>query len=82
MDRPSGTLAVVSLNELPPPSGVVMSPTPSAEEAVAIIAAAEALWPKPVMLVAADTVEESRAWRFSGRWWSTPLPARRARPYR
>jgi hypothetical protein len=40
------------------------------------------LWPKPVMLVATDAPSESRAWRFSGRWWSTPLPARRARPYR
>ena len=72
----------MSLNELPPPSGVLMSPTPSAEEAVAIIAAAEALWPKPLMLAATEQATESRAWRFSGRWWSTPLPARRARPYR
>ena len=33
------------------------------------------LWPKPVVLA----VEEQRtvtAWRFSGRWWSLPLPVR------
>jgi hypothetical protein len=59
-----------------------MSPAPSDEEAVAIMAAAEALWPKPVMLVAAEHTPRSRAWRFSGRWWSTPVPARRDRPFR
>jgi hypothetical protein len=58
-----------------------MSPAPSDEEAVAIMAAAEALWPKPVVLVAAEH-PPSRAWRFSGRWWSTPVPARRDRPFR
>ena len=48
------------------------------------MAATEALWPKPVVLVAAGDEEGSRtaAWRFSGRWWSLPLPMRRNRPYR
>ena len=46
------------------------------------MAATEALWPKPVVLVDAGPTRESRAWRFSGRWWSKPLPARRNRPYR
>lgn len=59
-----------------------MSPAPTDEEAAAIMAATEALWPKPVVLVDAGTPRESRAWRFSGRWWSKPLPARRNRPYR
>lgn len=72
----------VSLNELPPPSGVAMSPAPSDEEAAAIMAAMEALWPKPMILVADPTPPRSRSWRFSGRWWSTPVPARRDRPYR
>jgi len=72
----------VSLNELPPPSGMLMSPAPTDEEAAAILAASEALWPKPVVLVATTPHRESRAWRFSGRWWSKPLPARRNRPFR
>jgi len=71
----------VSLNELPPPSGVVMSPAPTDEEAVAIMAATEALWPRPVIVVA-DEKPVSRSWRFSGRWWSKPVPARRDRPFR
>lgn len=77
----SDTLTAVSLNELPPPSGVVMSPAPTDEEAVAIMAATEALWPRPVVLVAEET-SPSRAWRFSGRWWSKPVPLRRDRPFR
>ena len=51
-------------------------------EAAAIVAAMEALWPKPVVALADDAADSSRAWRFSGRWWSTPMPVRRARPYR
>ncbi|WP_148288646.1 hypothetical protein [Ilumatobacter nonamiensis] len=72
----------MSLNDLPPPSGVVMSPAPTDEEAVAIMAATEALWPRPVMMVADDEAPRTRAWRFSGRWWSKPVPFRRDRPFR
>lgn len=59
---------------------VMMEPTPSDEEVVAIMAAVEALWPRPVTLV-----EEQRSrddvWRFSGRWWARPVAARRDRPF-
>ena len=78
----SDTVADVSLNELPPPSGMLLSPAPTEEEAVAIMAATEALWPKPMVLVTDDHATPSRAWRFSGRWWSRPVPARRVRPFR
>jgi hypothetical protein len=63
-------------------SGLIdVSPIPSDDEVVAIMAGVEALWPKPV--VALDpTPPRSTAWRFSGRWWSRPVPARRDRPYR
>ena len=71
----------MTLNELPPPSGVTMSPTPTDEEAAAIMAATEALWPRPVVLAIPDK-PRSRSWRFSGRWWSTPVTTRRERPYR
>lgn len=46
-----------------------ISGAPTDEEAVAIMAAVEALWPKPV--IAADpTPERQPVWRFSGRWWT------------
>ena len=58
-----------------------VSPTPTDEEVVAIMAGVEALWPKPALVV--DTAPpRSTAWRFSGRWWSRPVPARRDRPFR
>jgi hypothetical protein len=60
---------------------MVLSPACTDEEAVAIMAAAEALWPKPVAQTTPE-VAPSRAWRFSGRWWSRPVAARRDRPYR
>lgn len=67
---------------VPPMSGLIdVSPMPSDDEVVAIMAGVEALWPKPV--IAPDpTPTRSTAWRFSGRWWSRPVPARRDRPYR
>jgi len=49
----------------------------------AIIAAVELAWPKPVVVVAApDTplAPSPLSWRFSGRWWSRPVTARRDRP--
>lgn len=58
-----------------------ISPAPTDEEAVAIVAAVEALWPKPVVAVDEER-RRSTAWRFSGRWWAKPLPTRRERPYR
>jgi hypothetical protein len=56
-----------------------VSPEPSDLEAAAIVAAYEALWPKPAI---ADTrgARTTPAWRFSGRWWASPLPLRRGRP--
>ena len=52
-------------------------PTPTDEELAAIMAAVEVAWPRPA--VALEDDEPSR-WRFSGRWWSRPLPTRRDRP--
>ncbi len=58
-----------------------ITPAPTDEEAAAIVAAAEALWPKPVLLVH-DAAARVPTWRFSARWWAKPLPARRDRPFR
>lgn len=59
-----------------------ISPAPTAEEAVAIVAAVEALWPRPVVIDDSQNPLRNPTWRFSGRWWSKPLPARRDRPFR
>ncbi|MEI8237982.1 MAG: hypothetical protein WCI22_01045 [Actinomycetota bacterium] len=59
-----------------------ISPDPSADEAVAIVAAVEALWPKPVMVADTQNPLRTPTWRFSGRWWSKPINARRDRPFR
>jgi hypothetical protein len=57
-----------------------ISPVPGDEEAVAIAAAVEAMWPRPVVM-AAEPEPNRSTWRFSGRWWSVPLPVRRDRPW-
>jgi hypothetical protein len=59
-----------------------ISPVPTDEEAVAIVAAVEALWPKPMLATGLDNPLRVPTWRFSARWWSKPLPQRRDRPFR
>ncbi len=57
-----------------------INPQPTPAEVAAIMAAVDALWPRPV----ADVAEElatSPVWRFSGRWWRKPIAARRERPW-
>ena len=56
-----------------------IEPAPTEEEAVAIMAAVEALWPRAVVVVE-EATERDTSWRFSGRWWAKPVPTRRARP--
>lgn len=56
-----------------------ITPEPTAEEAAAIAAALAALWPRAGS--AGETARRPSAWRFSGRWWSQPVPVRRARPW-
>jgi hypothetical protein len=57
-----------------------ITPVATEEEAVAIVGAMEALWPRAVVLIEATPSERDTSWRFSGRWWSKPVPTRRARP--
>jgi hypothetical protein len=59
---------------------VRISPAPTDEEAAAIVAAMEVLWPRPIVAPSTDPVRRS-SWRFSGRWWSLPVPVRRDRPW-
>ncbi|MGE3620988.1 MAG: hypothetical protein AB7L84_11055 [Acidimicrobiia bacterium] len=55
-----------------------VTPAPTAEQAAAIVAAVDALWPRPAVAEARAT---SPRWRFSGRWWTKPIPVRRDRPW-
>lgn len=50
----------------------------SDEEVAAIVAAVEVSWPRPVV---AGPSEQPPRWRFSGRWWTKPIPLRRNRPW-
>jgi hypothetical protein len=56
-------------------------PAPTDEEAAALVAAVEALWPKPVALVQPGG-PRTMAWRFSGRWWQRDRMAHADRPWR
>ena len=56
-----------------------IEPEPSDEEAAAVIAAIEALWPRPISATTTSRIV-SPAWRFSGRWWSGTSVVRQSRP--
>ena len=45
---------------------------------MAIAAAIEVAWPR---VGGPADVDRPNRWRFSGRWWSQPVPMRRNRPW-
>lgn len=51
---------------------------PTGEEVAAIVAAVEVVWPRGDDARLPATAPR---WRFSGRWWSKPVPLRRIRPW-
>jgi hypothetical protein len=57
---------------------VEITPTPTEEEAAAIVAAVDAAWPRPGV---AGAQPDTPRWRFAGRWWTKPIPVRRDRPW-
>jgi len=61
-----------------PSASVSVRPVPTDEEAAAIVAALDAAWPRAV---AGDEEPHGTRWRWSGRWWSKPVPLRRRRPW-
>ncbi len=67
------------LTDRPTPEVVAVHPAPEPAVLVAIMAAVEEAWPRPLSPAPAD-LDRSSAWRFSGRWWSKPTIARRDRP--
>lgn len=54
-----------------------ITPDPTEEEVAAIVAAVQVATGRSAE---AGPVETPR-WRWSGRWWSKPIPARRVRPW-
>jgi hypothetical protein len=58
-----------------------ISPAPTEEEAAAIMAAVEALWPKPAVAPVDVGQAGGTGWRFSGRWWQRDRFARSDRPW-
>jgi hypothetical protein len=54
---------------------------PTEEEMVAILAAVELSWPRPVVVVDEPPGGHTPTWRFSGRWWARPVASRRDRPW-
>jgi hypothetical protein len=55
-------------------------PTPTDEEAAAIVAAVQVVMASGAAPAAAPADEGPPRWRFSGRWWSRPVASRRDRP--
>ncbi|RMH77447.1 MAG: hypothetical protein D6683_09010 [Actinomyces sp.] len=51
------------------PAPARIEPAPTPEEVAAIVAAYEALWPRPSAVV--EPAPAPR-WRWSGRWWLPP----------
>lgn len=62
------------------PQVSAISPAATADEVAAIVAAVETLWPRPAVVVTPPLAGTPR-WRFSGRWWTKPVAARRDRPW-
>ncbi len=59
-------------------ASVTIRPAPTEEEAAAVVAALEMLWPRPAPV---PPSRDESTWRFSGRWWgeSRGWPRRRYR---
>jgi hypothetical protein len=55
-----------------------ITPEPTDDEVAAIVSAIELSWPAPSAVAESEVIER---WRFSGRWWTKPLPLRRDRPW-
>jgi hypothetical protein len=59
---------------------VSVRPEPEPGVLAAIVAAVDEVWPRPVAVDRSSAPPRASVWRFSGRWWTAPAAARRARP--
>jgi hypothetical protein len=67
----SGASSVVGSSVGVAPVVSAITPAPTDEEMVAIVAALELAWPRPVVLLSAPTgPSKAASWRWSGRWWA------------
>jgi len=74
----TGGSRVSTMDDTTPPAEPAASgPDPTEEELAAIVAAIEVAWPRATGV---PTRPPTPRWRFSGRWWSKPVPVRRDRP--
>ncbi len=62
----------------PPVEIAAITPEATEEEVAAIVSALELSW--PTARPDETDPEQDGRWRFSGRWWTKPLPLRRGRP--
>ena len=60
------------------PYGLRRRPDVDPAVLAAIALAVDKVWPRPVP--APEWRRGHDGWRFSGRWWSQPVPLRRERP--
>jgi hypothetical protein len=62
-----------------------LPPRPAVDPTIVVMVAAavDQVWPRPAppAIASDDENPAHRTWRFSGRWWSRPMPARRDRPW-
>jgi hypothetical protein len=54
-----------------------ITPDPTDDEVAAIVAAVDAATPRG----GAAPASAMPRWRWAGRWWTRPVPARRTRPW-
>jgi hypothetical protein len=67
----SGASSVVGSSIGVAPVVSAITPAPTDEEMVAIVAALELAWPRPIVLLSAPTgPSKAASWRWSGRWWA------------
>ena len=70
--------AAVTLERAAAIEVVAVRPEPEPAVLAAIVAAVEQAWPAPPPVT--PERDGPPVWRFSGRWWTTPVPLRRSRP--
>ncbi len=62
--------------------GLRPRPVPDLAIVALVVSATDQVWPRPVVAHPGEGDDlAKRAWRFSGRWWSRPLPVRRVRSW-
>jgi hypothetical protein len=82
-DRPTPGPAVPATPSPAATYGLRPRPDPDPAIVAVLAAAVDAVWPDAAQPPVGDDAANPahKAWRFSGRWWSRPVAARRDRPW-